>query len=331
MTQTAPNYKKTLHLPKTSFPMRGNLAQNEPQTVKRWANEDLYTKIQTARKDAPPFVFHDGPPYANGYLHLGHMLNKVLKDFIVRSQIMSGKKCPYTPGWDCHGLPIEHKVMTDLIDSGKIEKLNTLDEETRRIAIRRECKKDAEKFVKLQTKQLQSWLTLAHYADPYLTMNPTYEAAVLEVFAKLVEAGVVYRQLKPVHWSIANETALAEAELEYYDREDPSIFVHFNAVDKEAVANAFGVSLVETPSFLIWTTTPWTLVANMAITVSPRFEYSLVRFGKHVTVVATELLEIVAGVAGAKPEILAKAMHLWECPINTSFVIEFAQSSLANM
>ena len=304
MTQTAPNYKKTLHLPKTSFPMRGNLAQNEPQTIKRWEKEGLYAKIQDARKDAPPFVFHDGPPYANGSLHLGHLLNKVLKDLIIRSQTMSGKKSPYTPGWDCHGLPIEHKVMTDLVESGKIEKLNTLDDDTRRVAIRRACKKDAEKFVKLQTGQLKSWLTLADYADPYLTMNPAYEAAVLEVFAKFVESGAVYRQLKPIHWSIANETALAEAELEYFDREDPSIFVFFNAVDTEAVSSSFGVNLNETPSFMIWTTTPWTLVANMAITVSPRFEYSLVRLGDHITIVASELLEKVAGITGSKTEVL---------------------------
>ena len=304
MTQTAPNYKKTLHLPKTSFPMRGNLAQNEPQSVKRWEKEKLYAEIQDAREDAPPFVFHDGPPYANGSLHLGHLLNKVLKDLVVRSQTMSGKKCPYTPGWDCHGLPIEHKVMTDLVNSGKIEKLNALDDDTRRIAIRRACKKDAEKFVKLQTGQLQRWLTLADYSDPYLTMDPVYEAAVLEVFAKIVETGAVYRRLKPVHWSIANETALAEAELEYYDREDPSIFVHFDAVDKDAVAHAFGVSLDETPSFIIWTTTPWTLVANMAITVSPRFEYSLVQLGERITIVASELLVKVAEVTGCTPNLL---------------------------
>jgi isoleucyl-tRNA synthetase len=284
--------------------MRGNLAQNEPQTVKRWERDKLYNEIQDTREDSPPFVFHDGPPYANGSLHLGHFLNKVLKDLVVRSQMMSGKKCPYTPGWDCHGLPIEHKVMTDLVNSGKIEKLNALDDNTRRIAIRRACKKDAEKFVKLQTGQLQRWLTLADYGNPYLTMDPLYEAAVLEVFAKIVETGAVYRRLKPVHWSIANETALAEAELEYYDREDPSIFVHFDAVDKDAVAHAFGFSLGETPSFIIWTTTPWTLVANMAITVSPRFEYSLVQLGERITIVATELLDKVAGVTGCTPNVL---------------------------
>ena len=304
MTQTTPNYKKTLNLPKTSFPMRGNLAQNEPQSTKRWNKEKLYEAVQEARAEAEPFVFHDGPPYANGSIHVGHLLNKVLKDIVVRTQTMSGRKCAFTPGWDCHGLPIEHQVMMDLVASGKIEKLKTLDDETRRIAIRRECKKYAGKFVKLQTGQMQSLLTMADYADPYLTMNPKYESAVLEVFANLVETGVVYRQLKPVHWSIANETALAEAELEYEDREDPSIFVHFDAIDTETVENAFGVSLDETPSFLIWTTTPWTLVANMAITVSPRFEYSLVRLGDKVTIVASELLEKVASVTGVSPEIL---------------------------
>ena len=304
MTQTTPNYKKTLHLPKTSFPMRGNLAQNEPQSVKRWDKEKLYESVQASKAEAEPFVFHDGPPYANGSLHLGHLLNKVLKDIIVRSQNMSGKRCPFTPGWDCHGLPIEHKVMTDLVHSGKIEKINALDDDTRRIAIRSACKKDAEKFVKLHTRQLQRLLTLADYDDPYLTMNPKYETAVLEVFASMVELGLVYRQLKPVHWSIANETALAEAELEYEDREDPSIFVYFDAADKEAVANVFDVTIDVTPSFLIWTTTPWTLVANMAIAVSPRFDYSLIKLGEHVTIVASALVEKVAGITDATVEVL---------------------------
>ena len=304
MTQTAPNYKKTLHLPSTTFPMRGNLSQNEPQSVKRWEKEKLYAEIQTARVDSPPFVFHDGPPYANGSIHVGHLLNKVLKDMVVRTQNMSGHKCPFIPGWDCHGLPIEHKVMTELVESGKIEKLNTLDDDTRRIAIRRECKKYASKYVKLQTTQMKSLLTLADYGDPYLTMSPKYEAAVLEVFANLVDTGAVYRKLKPVHWSIANETALAEAELEYYDREDPSIFVHFDACDPDAVATSFGVTFEGTPSFLIWTTTPWTLVANMAITVSPRFEYSLLRLGDKVTIVASELLEKVAGITDCSFEVL---------------------------
>ena len=231
MTQTTPNYKKTLKLPKTSFPMRGNLSQNEPQSVKRWEKESLYESVMASRKDGEGFVFHDGPPYANGSIHVGHLLNKVLKDIVVRSQIMQNKHCPYTPGWDCHGLPIEHKVMTELVESGGIEKINELDDASRRIAIRRACKKYAEKYVKLQTGQMKRLLTLADYGDPYLTMNPHYEAAVLDVFASLVDKGFVYRQLKPVHWSIANETALAEAELEYEDREAPSVYVHFEASD----------------------------------------------------------------------------------------------------
>ncbi|MBI68874.1 MAG: isoleucine--tRNA ligase [Phycisphaerae bacterium] len=305
MTQTTPNYKKTLKLPKTSFPMRGNLSQNEPQSVKRWEKEALYASVLASRDECKPFIFHDGPPYANGDIHVGHLLNKVLKDFVVRSQSMQGQRCPYTPGWDCHGLPIEHRVMTELVESGGIEKINGLDDASRRIAIRRACKKYAEKFVKLQTKQMKQLLTLADYDDPYLTMNPRYEAGVLDVFAELVSKGFVYRQLKPVHWSIANETALAEAELEYEDREDPSVFVHFEASDKDAVATAFGVALDETPSFLIWTTTPWTLIANMAITVSPRFEYSLVKLGDRITVVASELLEQVAGKTDATPEVIA--------------------------
>ena len=304
MTQTAPNYKKTLSLPKTSFPMRGNLAQNEPQSVKKWEQEQLYTSIVKDKEGCPPFIFHDGPPYANGSIHVGHLLNKVLKDIVVRSQTMQGKYCPFIPGWDCHGLPIEHRVMTELTESGKIEKINALDDATRRIAIRRTCQAYAEKYVKLQTGQMKRLLTSADYDNPYLTMQPRYEAAVLEVFAALVEKGLVYRQLKPVHWSIANETALAEAELEYEDREDPSVYVHFPVTDKDAIAQCFGATLNEVPTFLIWTTTPWTLIANMAITVSPRFEYSLVKLGDRITIVASELLDAVAKKTEATPEVL---------------------------
>ena len=199
--------KKTLNLPKTSFPMRGNLSQNEPQSVKRWEKENLYTAIQESRKGADPFVFHDGPPYANGSIHVGHLLNKVLKDIVVRSQTMQGKHCPYTPGWDCHGLPIEHRVMTGLQESGKIEKINALDDKARRIVIRGACQEYAKKYVKLQAGQMKRLLTIADYANPYLTMNSQYESAVLEVFAEMVEMGLVYRQLKPVHWSIANENS----------------------------------------------------------------------------------------------------------------------------
>jgi len=294
------NYKKTLNLPKTAFPMKANLAQNEPQSVKAWAKEGLYDRVREARADAPEFVFHDGPPYANGDIHIGHLMNKVLKDLVVRSRIMEGRQCRYIPGWDCHGLPIEHRVMTDLVESGRITKLADLEEDARRMAIRRECRKYAEKFIKRQRTQMERLLTYADYDNPYLTMLPEFEGATVEVFADLISAGLVFRDLKPVHWSIDNQTALAEAELEYMDREDISVFVEFEACDRDAVGAAFEVELESSPSFMIWTTTPWTLVANLAIAVHERFEYVLARIDGSETVVAKDLLETVVERGGGE-------------------------------
>ncbi|MEM1110089.1 MAG: isoleucine--tRNA ligase [Planctomycetota bacterium] len=283
-------YKKTLNLPKTAFPMKANLVQNEAASQKRWDKLGLYAKLRERAAQAeadgnplPPFVFHDGPPYANGDIHLGHLLNKCLKDFVVRSQTLLGHDCPYTPGWDCHGLPIEHKVMQDLGDAAR-----TMEP----IKIRQKCKTYAEKFVKTQSKQMQRLLTMADYDDPYLTMAPKYEAGVLEVFAGLVEKGVVYRDLKPVHWSIDNQTALAEAELEYYDREDTSVFVKFDCVGKDD------------QSLMIWTTTPWTLPANLAVAVHERYEYGLYQAGDRKVVLACELAAKVlahGGIDSAEP------------------------------
>ncbi|MBG82956.1 MAG: isoleucine--tRNA ligase [Phycisphaerae bacterium] len=300
MSDTKTNWKKTLNLPRTSFPMRANLAQNESATVKRWLKESLYERVTEARADGEPFVYHDGPPYANGSIHVGHLLNKVLKDIVFRSKLLAGRQCRYIPGWDCHGLPIEHKVMTELAESGKLDKINSLDEAARRMAIRRECRKDAEKYIKLQRGQMQRLLTLADYDNPYLTMNPFYEQRVVETFADLVSQGIVFRQLKPVHWSIANETALAEAELEYEDRTDPSVYVDFEACDADAVAAAFDTELDQTPSFMIWTTTPWTLPANLAIAVHERLLYALVRLDGALTIVADELVEKVAKLGGVE-------------------------------
>jgi len=320
----APSYKDTLNLPKTAFAMKANLVQNEPASRKRWEQAGLYRALQEARAGNERFVFHDGPPYANGNIHLGHMLNKVMKDLVVRVKAMEGMSCPYVPGWDCHGLPIEHKVMQDLGTSGKVEKILSLPDDQRRIAIRRECAKHAEKFVKLQAEQMKSLLTLADYDDPYMTMRPAYEGATLEVFADLVEQGLVYRQLKAVHWSIANETALADAELEYYDREDISVYVDFEAEDPGAVYDAFGLPKQEDsaeddedgeedgsrpsqrPCFMIWTTTPWTLPANLAVAVNTDFEYALVRVDGNITVIAKELVERVTKSAKAEEvEVLA--------------------------
>ncbi|MFM9957899.1 MAG: isoleucine--tRNA ligase [Phycisphaerales bacterium] len=329
-------YAGTIRLPSTPFAMKANLVQNEPASTKAWDAMGLYEKLQASREaaGAPRFVFHDGPPYANGNLHLGHLLNKTLKDFVVRSKLMAGPggkghSCRFVPGWDCHGLPIEHKVMTELAAAGKLEKIAGLPDDQRRMAIRRECQKHAEKYQKLQSGQLKRFLALCDYEHPYLTMSKAYEGATLEVFADLVEQGLVYRQLKAVHWSVANETALADAELEYEDREDISVYVDFEAVDKDAVYDAFGFPAEEfnaenaegaeedieageegeeagdadggrpgqRPCFMIWTTTPWTLPANLAIAVNPSFEYSLVRVDGNITVIASAQVEKVTKAA----------------------------------
>lgn len=312
-------YRGSLNLPQTPFAMKANLVQNEPASLKRWEAMKLYERVRAARAGGTPFVFHDGPPYANGSIHLGHLMNKSLKDFVVRSRTMMGKDCAFVPGWDCHGLPIEHKVMQELADKGKLAKLETLTEDQRRLAVRRECQAYAEKFMKLHVQQMTRLLTLADYAHPYKTMAPEYESATLEVLATLLERGLVYRALKPVHWSPANETALADAELEYHDREDPSVYVDFEAEDAGAVYDAFGlkeaageeehaegdgedrparvtpgVRPVVRPSFMIWTTTPWTLPANLAIAVNPKFEYALAWIDGAVTVLAKDAVERVA-------------------------------------
>ncbi|MEM8783054.1 MAG: isoleucine--tRNA ligase [Planctomycetota bacterium] len=284
--QAQRSYKDTLHLPKTAFPMKANLVQNETASVKRWAGLGVYDRLRERadRGEASgDFVFHDGPPYANGDIHLGHLLNKCLKDFVVRSRTMMGLNCPFTPGWDCHGLPIEHKVMQELGDAGKTMPA---------LKVRQKCQKYAEKFVKTQSAQMQRLLTLADYDDPYLTMRPKYEAGVLEVFAGMIERGLVYRDLKPVHWSVDNQTALAEAELEYYDREDTSVYVWFASQADPDVG------------FMIWTTTPWTLPANLAVAVHPRFEYGLYAlgdgFGGKRAWIATELADRVLARRGVE-------------------------------
>ena len=237
------SYRKTLNLPSTSFPMKANLVRNEPASLKRWAEMDLYGQLRRASHPKGPFVFHDGPPYANGSLHLGHLLNKVLKDFVVRTKTMAGFDCPFVPGWDCHGLPIEHKVVSDKGAKKRNECTNAgmhEGEEQWRRAVRRRCREYAEKYVGVQKAQMVRLLTMGDYANPYLTMDPAYEAAVLEVFADLVEKGLVYRGLKPVHWSIENRTALAEAELEYYDREDSSVYVFFELEDATRLGGGSG-------------------------------------------------------------------------------------------
>ena len=262
------NYKDTLNLPKTDFPMKANLQQKEPVIQRSWEKENLFARIREKNHNREKFLFHDGPPYANGPIHLGHLLNKVLKDLVVRSKIMEGFDVEFVPGWDCHGLPIEHKVLKELgEDAATIPALS----------IRRNCRKYATKYVKTQSKQMIRLGTLANYEKPYLTMTPGYEAGVLSAFSQLLEKGLVYRDLKPVHWSIENRTALAEAELEYHEKEDKSVYVLFEIDDSSTLPPSLNAKKEEKVCLVIWTTTPWTLPANLAVAVAPKGRYGLYR------------------------------------------------------
>ncbi|MGI9533799.1 MAG: isoleucine--tRNA ligase, partial [Thermodesulfobacteriota bacterium] len=278
-----PNYKDTLNLPTTSFAMKANLTQREPEIQKSWAKEKLFEKIRKQSGGREKFVFHDGPPYANGPIHLGHLLNKVLKDLVVRSKTMEGYDVDFIPGWDCHGLPIEHKVLKDLGDEAK---------NFTKLKIRNKCQSYADKFVKIQSKQMQRLGTIGDYQNPYLTMVSSYEAAVLEVFADLLKNGLVYRDLKPVHWSIENQTALADAELEYYDKTDKSIYVLFEIINAGNLPDSLNAPN-EDINLMIWTTTPWTLPANLAVAVSPAGDYGLyevIHNGKKIYSILVEAL-----------------------------------------
>ena len=294
-------YRDTLNLPKTSFAMKANLVQREPQMRKHWAKDDIYGRIREARKGSPLYILHDGPPYANGDIHMGHVVNKVLKDFVVKYKTMAGFDAPYVPGWDCHGLPIESKVMTDLGETVR---------EMSKLEIRQTCMAYAKKYIKIQSKQFQDLGVFGDFANPYLTFKPQYEAGILEVFAELVGKGLVYRQLKPIHWSIACETALAEAELEYKDISSPSIFVNF-PVAEESISRLIELGLVEQSlvesakiCFMIWTTTPWTLAANLAVAVHPYLEYKTLVYEqngqKFVSLVASERIEAVVAAGDLK-------------------------------
>src|SRR5690242_12586029 len=208
------NYKETLNLPKTDFPMKANLTSREPEILARWEGENLYAAIQESRKDAPLFVLHDGPPFANGDVHMGTALNKVLKDLIVRSKTMAGYRAPYVPGWDCHGLPIEYKVVKESSGLSPLQ-------------VRQRSEAYARKYVDIQRRQFRRLGVLGDWDRPYLTLDPGYEAEILHAFAGLVRKGLVYQSKKPVFWSTGAQTALAEAEVEYYERDDPSIHVAF--------------------------------------------------------------------------------------------------------
>src|SRR4051812_21525061 len=242
------SYKDTLNLPDTAFPMKADLVNSEPKRLAMWEEGRMYEKMLTARASGKHWVLHDGPPFANGDIHIGHLINKTLKDVILRFRTMQGFQTPYVPGWDCHGLPIEHKIQQEL--GPKLREMSVID-------VRKRCHAYAQKYVDVQSKQFQRLGILGEWENPYLTMNPEYEADVLEVFARFVEAGLVYKQLKPVHWSIANQTALADAELEYQDVDGPSIYVEFPATDSKGAAQKLGLPDGSADvHFLVWTTTP---------------------------------------------------------------------------
>ncbi len=264
MSTNAKPYKETLNLPVTRFEMKANLTAREPQIQARWREQDLYGQIRKAREGRVRKVLHDGPPYANGEIHMGHLLNKVLKDFVVRSLTMRGFDSPYVPGWDCHGLPIEHKVMKDLGSKAAAMSL---------AEVRDLCQTEAMKWVGIQRDQFKRLGVDGAWDHPYLTLDPRYEAGIIDVLADLLDQGYVFRQLKPIHWCITDRTALAEAELEYKDETSPSIYVNF------PVVSGLPAEWGEGPwHAMIWTTTPWTLPANVAIAAHPDLDYAGVRY-----------------------------------------------------
>ena len=253
----AKKLKDTLNLPQTDFPMRANAVENEPQRIRHWENSKLYQKMCEKNKGAESFILHDGPPFTNGDVHVGTALNKILKDTIIRFKNAQGFNTPYIPGWDCHGLPIEFKVTKKLREKKK---------EYDNLSLRKSCAEFSRDYIETQRAQFKRLGVLADWEKEYRTMNPAYEAEILRTFADFVEKGLIYRSKKPIYWSIPCSTALAEAEIEYKDHVSPSIYVPFRLIDDDA-------------SVVIWTTTPWTLPANMAVAVHPREKYAKVKGG----------------------------------------------------
>lgn len=282
------DYKTTLNLPKTDFQMKAELPKKEPETLKRWEAEGLYKKIMDAGKGREKYTLHDGPPYANGNIHIGHALNKILKDFVVKSRYMMGYSTDYVPGWDCHGLPIELQVEKEL---------GQKKQELSKVEIRKNCRAYAEKFVNIQREDFKRLGVFGEWDNPYLTMNYSYQASILRELGKFAENGLVYKGKKPVHWCSSCKTALAEAEVEYADKTSPSVYVKFETDPKE-LEKRLGVKIPGRAFFVIWTTTPWTLPANLAIALHPELEYSLIKVNDDSYVVATGLLENIIGKFG---------------------------------
>ncbi len=282
------DYNKTLNLPETEYPMRGNLPSKEPGMVEKWDNEQLYKEIIKKNEGKPSYILHDGPPYANGDIHLGTALNKVLKDIIVKQKNMSGYRSDYIPGWDTHGLPIELKAMKAIgVENGAIPPLE----------LRKHCKEYALSYVDSQRDQFKRLGVLGDFEDPYLTLKPEFEARQIEVFGEMAKRGYVYKGLKPVYWCPECQTALAEAEIEYSDDPCMSIYVKFKVNDDKGIFTALGLDLDKT-YFVIWTTTTWTLPGNLAICLGPDYEYTVVKANGENYVMARELIEPTLAAAG---------------------------------
>ncbi|MBI4004423.1 MAG: isoleucine--tRNA ligase, partial [Candidatus Omnitrophica bacterium] len=293
------DYKATLNLPKTAFPMKADLPAREPAFIARWHTEDLYQQIRKARAGAPRFILHDGPPYANGDIHIGHALNKILKDLIVRYKTMQGFDSPYVPGWDCHGMPIEHQLFKEL---GKTKS------QIAQTEFREKARAFAQRYVEIQREQFKRLGVLGDWDHPYLTMDKDYELTILRIFRELVQAGYIYRGSKPVYWCATCETALAEAEVEYEDRSDTSIYVAFPVEGQPKLAIA------------VWTTTPWTLPANVALCLHPQAQYAVLEDERWASrlVVAADLAERVASQLKAKSVRIVekrtgKELEGWRC------------------
>jgi isoleucyl-tRNA synthetase len=295
------DYKHTILLPKTDFPMQAQLAKREPDMLARWQKEDLYGTVQKATASRPTFWLVDGPPYANGDIHIGHAVNKVLKDIVVKAARLDGKDAPFTPGWDCHGLPIELQVEKKF---GKVgEKLDAK-------TFRARCREYAQEQINRQREDFKRLGVLADWDHPYLTMDPKFEAEQLRVLARIIENGHVVRGFKPVHWCLDCSSSLAEAEVEYQDKQSAAIDVRFAAVDAAETARRFGAAMPAGGiGFVIWTTTPWTLPANRAIAAHPDLEYVLAQFpGIGTLVLAEGLLEACTKRYGAgEPVVLGRA------------------------
>ncbi|MGD9022177.1 MAG: isoleucine--tRNA ligase [Deltaproteobacteria bacterium] len=291
------DYKQTLNLPKTAFPMKASLSEREPEVLKKWATMGLYEQIRASSEGRPLFVLHDGPPYANGHIHIGTALNKILKDIVIRSRQMNGFDAPYVPGWDCHGLPIEHQVDQELGDKKKAMS---------QAEIRRHCRAYAEKYIDIQREEFKRLGVIGEWDNPYLTMKNSYVATIVREFGKFALDGSLYKSKKPIYWCSTCKTALAEAEVEYELRTSPSIYVKFPLLDD--VSDIYPFLAGKTVHLVIWTTTPWTVPANLAVTLHPDFHYSAVNVGDNqVYVVATDLLEnSMAAIGNAHYEVLGQ-------------------------